>query len=64
MTRLKPAGYQPRPAAAAVYDQLYGIYKELHDAFGGVANARPDLASIMKRLLVIKERASITGASA
>jgi L-ribulokinase len=64
MTRLKPAGYQPRPAAAAVYDQLYGIYKELHDAFGGVANARPDLASLMKRLLVIKERASITGTSA
>ena len=64
MTRLKTAGYEPRPAAAAVYDQLYGIYKELHDAFGGVANARPDLASIMKRLLVIKERASITGASA
>jgi L-ribulokinase len=64
MTRLKPAGYQPRPAAAAVYDQLYGIYKELHDAFGGVANAQPNLASVMKRLLVIKERASVTGVSA
>jgi L-ribulokinase len=64
MTRLKPTAYEPRPAAAMVYDQLYGIYKELHDAFGGVAGARPDLGSVMKRLLVIKERASGAAGSA
>jgi hypothetical protein len=45
-----------------VYDELYGLYRELHDAFGGVASGRPDLASVMKRLLAIKERA--TGAPA
>jgi L-ribulokinase len=58
MTRLKSTAYQPRPEAAATYEQLYGIYKELHDAFGGVTRAQPDLASLMKRLLTIKESAA------
>ena len=30
-------------AGAAVYDELYGIYRELHDTFGGVPGARADL---------------------
>jgi L-ribulokinase len=62
MTSIKDKRFDPRPAARAVYDDLYGIYRELHDAFGGVANGRPDLGSVMKRLLTIKERA--TGAAA
>ena len=57
MTSIKSKRFEPRPDAHAVYDQLFGIYRELHDAFGGVAAARPDLASVMKRLLDIKERA-------
>jgi L-ribulokinase len=56
MTSVKDKRFPPNPAAHAVYNQLYAIYKELHDAFGGVADARPDLASVMKRLLAIKER--------
>ena len=56
MTSLKQRRFDPDPAARAVYDELYGIYRELHDAFGGVAGARTDLASVMKRLLAIKER--------
>jgi L-ribulokinase len=66
MTSLKEKRFEPRPAARRVYDELYGIYRELHDAFGlpavalakvgGVPEARPDLASVMKRLLVIKEK--------
>ena len=41
MTSLKEKRFQPDPAARAVYDELYGIYRELHDAFGGVpARAR------------------------
>ena len=55
MTTIKSKRFEPRPAARAVYDELYGIYRELHDAFGGVAGARPDLASLMKRLLALKE---------
>jgi L-ribulokinase len=56
MTTIKAKRFEPRPAARAVYDELYGIYRELHDAFGGVAGARTDLASLMKRLLALKER--------
>ena len=58
MTRLKDTRFDPRPDAKRVYDELYGIYRELHDAFGGVAGAKPDLASLMKRLLAAKERAA------
>jgi L-ribulokinase len=39
-----------------VYDELYAIYRELHDAFGGVPSARTDLGSVMKRLLAIRDR--------
>ena len=56
MTTIKSRRFEPRPEARAVYDELYGMYRELHDAFGGVAGARPDLASLMKRLLALKER--------
>jgi L-ribulokinase len=57
MTTLKERRFSPNPAAHAVYNELYGIYRELHDAFGGVPGANPDLATLMKRLLSIKERA-------
>jgi L-ribulokinase len=72
MTTLKEKRFEPRPDACRVYDDLYGIYRELHDAFGlpaealakvgGVAGATPGLASLMKRLLAIKERAVSGGA--
>ncbi len=55
MTALKEKRFDPQPDASAVYDELYRIYRELHDAFGGVAGAQPDLGSVMKRLLTIKE---------
>jgi L-ribulokinase len=77
MTSIKEQRFEPRPAAKQTYDELYGIYRELHDAFGlpagvsavahakaeapakvgGAAGSRPDLGSLMKRLLDIKERA-------
>jgi len=65
MTSLKAKRFDPRPDAKAVYDELYGIYRELHDAFGlpaeaaakvGGAGLRPDLGTLMKRLLALKER--------
>jgi L-ribulokinase len=58
MTTIKGKRFDPRPAAKAVYDELYAIYRELHDAFGGVAGGRAELATIMKRLLTIKEQAA------
>jgi len=58
MTALKEKRFLPDPAARAVYDELYGIYRELHDAFGGVATRSADLGTVMKRLLSVKERAT------
>ena len=56
MTTIKDRRFTPDPAAQAVYDELYAIYRELHDTFGGVDGARADLGSIMKRLLAIRDR--------
>jgi L-ribulokinase len=53
MTSVKDKRFTPDPAAHAVYNQLYAIYRELHDEFGGVKNA--DLGSVMKRLLEIRK---------
>jgi len=57
MTSLKPERFTPDPEARPVYDALYGLYRELHDVFGGVPGARADLPTLMKRLLALRERA-------
>jgi L-ribulokinase len=56
MTALRPHAYMPRTEHRAIYEDLYRLYRELHDAFGAVRNAHSDVASIMKRLLAIRER--------
>ena len=56
MTSLKDKRFLPDPAAHAVYDELYGMYMELHDAFGGVPGAQSDFPSLMKRLLALRSR--------
>ena len=56
MTGVKPHTYQPNPAATAVYDKLYGLYRQTHDAFGGVTAAAA-LGNVMKDLLAIKQAA-------
>lgn len=55
MTGVKPEVYRPVAAQAAVYKQLYGLYKQLHDAFGVPAN-RSGLDQIMKQLIAIRNR--------
>ena len=57
MTSLKEKRFAPQSAAHQVYNELYTIYRELHDAFGGVSGARGNLGTVMKRLLAIKEQA-------
>jgi L-ribulokinase len=57
MTSLKEKRFEPAPRAQAAYDELYGIYRELHDAFGGVAGAKGELGTVMKRLLALREKA-------
>jgi L-ribulokinase len=56
MTSLKPRSFTPDSKARAVYDRLYRMYRELHDVFGGVAEA--DLGTLMKRLLALREEAT------
>lgn len=56
MTFIKEQRFTPDPAAHGVYDELYGIYRELHDAFGGVAEAPADFPTLMKRLLALRSR--------
>ena len=50
--------FVPDPAARKTYDELYGIYLELHDAFGAVPGSTADLGTAMKRLLAIRDRVS------
>jgi L-ribulokinase len=56
MTSLKDTRYTPSPAAKRIYDELYAVYRELHDSFGGVPGAKADFPSLMKRLLALRER--------
>ncbi len=56
MTSLKDKRFTPDPAAKAVYDELYGMYREMHDTLGGVPGAKGDLATLMKRLLAVRDR--------
>ena len=62
MTSLRPEAFHPDPPARASYDELYGIYRELHDSFGSVREPRADLATVMKRLLAFRERTVAVGA--
>jgi L-ribulokinase len=55
---VKEGGTQfvPHAAARKTYDELYAIYRELHDDFGGVPGSTAELGTAMKRLLAIRER--------
>jgi L-ribulokinase len=55
MTGVKPTVYRPIAAHAAVYAELYAIYRQLHDAFG-TANDQAALGRVMKDLIRIRER--------
>jgi L-ribulokinase len=53
MTSLRPESYQPVAENRAVYDELYALYRGLHDSFGGLTKSA-DLSHVMKSLLDIK----------
>ncbi len=55
MTGLKDITYVPDPGSHAVYQELFALYMDAHDAFGGVPGPRP-LGHLMKQLLAIKSR--------
>jgi L-ribulokinase len=54
MTGVQPRQYDPVPANVSVYEQLYRLYRQLHDAFG-VAGQPVELAHVMKDLLAIRD---------
>jgi len=55
MTGVKEKVYTPDAAAHAVYRLLFGLYRQLHDAFGRAGSA--DLSHVMKDLIAIREEA-------
>jgi L-ribulokinase len=55
MTSVKEFVYKPNPENHAVYNELFALYKQVHDAFGGV-DTSADLGNVMKDLLDIKQR--------
>jgi L-ribulokinase len=56
MTTLEQRAFVPEPSAHAVYNELYALYRELHDSFGGVADARAAHGLLMKQLMAIRQR--------
>ena len=57
MTSVKSINYVPKPQNQVVYERLYAIYHQLHDAFGGVSRAI-DLSNVMKDLITIRQEQS------
>ena len=56
MTAIKDGSCQPENEGKEAYDELYRLYRQLHDAFGGV-NRAADLGGIMKELSLLRDRA-------
>ncbi len=57
MTSIQATQYKPIKANRQVYDQLYALYRQMHDSLGGITT-EANLSRVMKDLLAIKERAS------
>lgn len=58
MVDFKETTYTPRRAARTVYDELFALYRVLHDAMGGVGGPNAEkIARVMPELLEIQERA-------
>jgi len=53
--RMREYVYQPIPENRAVYQELYSLYRTLHDAFG-TGNWSGDIELVMKKLIEIREK--------
>jgi L-ribulokinase len=58
MCGIKETTFKPIPENQKVYQELYSLYKQLHDAFG-VESHSGKMANVMKELLDIKDRANV-----
>jgi len=54
MCGIKDVTYRPAPENHSLYQKLYALYKQLHDAFG-LSDWSGKLANVMKELLDIKD---------
>ena len=55
MSGLKAKSYQPDKRSHAIYRELYGLYRQLHDAFG-TQRGNGKLYNVMKDLIEIRNR--------
>jgi L-ribulokinase len=56
MTSVQGKVFAPQAKSVEVYEQLYRIYRRLHDAFG-VPHHTEDLTDVMKSLLDLRDKA-------
>jgi L-ribulokinase len=52
MTDVREVQYHPKPENVAVYEKLFGLYKQIHDGFG--TNAVENQFEVMKGLIAIR----------
>jgi L-ribulokinase len=62
MTGVKDESYDPTPEGTARYEELYKLYRTLHDSFG-LAGER-DLSRVMKDLIAVRAKAKAKAAKA
>lgn len=55
MTAVKETVYRPNKAAAKVYGELYGLYRQLHDSFSRLP-FDGQLDGVMKELIALRDR--------
>jgi len=55
MTFLKDIAYEPIAENRVAYDEIYRLYRQVYDAFGGV-NRAADLSGVMKDLITLKDQ--------
>ena len=55
MAGVQPRVFKPDPRESAVYERLFQLYRQVHDAFG-IARHKADLSSVMKDLLAIRDQ--------
>ncbi|MHC4248933.1 MAG: ribulokinase [Planctomycetota bacterium] len=60
MTGIKDESYEPTPEGSAAYEEIYKVYRTLHDSFG--LPGERDLSRVMKDLIAIRAKAKATNA--
>lgn len=54
MSGVQPRIFKPDPNHASIYQRLFRLYRQVHDAFG-IAGHKADISNVMKDLLAIRD---------